>query len=202
VNVDRTKRSPDPRAERSRHLLQQALLELAAERPLSEISVSEVAAAATINRATFYAHYRHLDDVIVDALRREFDALGVAATQLGEQAAGELHDEVAPPSLVRLFTHLDERRALYQRVLGPDGSVRFISWMRDRSVEHVRLALELRGLESEDAVPVDVHADFITGGLLGVVTSWLDAEDPRDAPDMAQLVWRLLRALATGSRVD
>ena len=197
MSVHRVKRSADPRAERSRHLLQQALLELAAQRPLSQLSVSEVAEAATINRATFYAHYRDLDDVIVDALQYEFDSLASAATELGELAAGEHSRQEPPASLRRLFVHLDQHAALYRRVLGPDGSARFIAWLRQRATEHVLLALQM-GTGVPDDVPVELRADFVTGALLGVVEAWVGADPRRDPEELAALVWRMLRALALG----
>src|SRR5207247_5455899 len=47
----------DPRVKRTRKLLQDALLELLAEKSFDAISVHEIAERSTINRATFYAHY-------------------------------------------------------------------------------------------------------------------------------------------------
>lgn len=47
----------DPRIRRTRKLLQSALVELLKTRSFEEISVQEIAEAATINRATFYDHY-------------------------------------------------------------------------------------------------------------------------------------------------
>ena len=47
----------DPRIRRTRHLLQDALEKLLAEKDFEKISVQDVAEAATLNRATFYDHY-------------------------------------------------------------------------------------------------------------------------------------------------
>jgi AcrR family transcriptional regulator len=47
----------DPRTRRTRQLLQAALRELMRSKSLDEISVHDIAAAATVNRATFYDHY-------------------------------------------------------------------------------------------------------------------------------------------------
>ncbi len=48
----------DPRIRRTRGLLQEAFLQLLKRKPFEEISVQDVTEAATVNRATFYAHYR------------------------------------------------------------------------------------------------------------------------------------------------
>ena len=47
----------DPRMRRTKKLLQEALSDLLATREFDTISVQDIAEAATINRATFYAHY-------------------------------------------------------------------------------------------------------------------------------------------------
>lgn len=47
----------DPRIRRTRQLLQDALLQLLGSKPFDDISVQDIADAATLNRATFYDHY-------------------------------------------------------------------------------------------------------------------------------------------------
>jgi AcrR family transcriptional regulator len=47
----------DPRIRRTRQLLQSALATLMQTKPFDEISVQDIAEAATVNRATFYDHY-------------------------------------------------------------------------------------------------------------------------------------------------
>src|ERR1700758_2698691 len=47
----------DPRIRRTRVLLQQALEKLLKEKDFDRISVQDIAAAATVNRVTFYDHY-------------------------------------------------------------------------------------------------------------------------------------------------
>ena len=47
----------DPRVRRTRRLLQQALENLLKTKGFEELSVQDIADAATVNRATFYDHY-------------------------------------------------------------------------------------------------------------------------------------------------
>jgi len=47
----------DPRIRRTRQLLQGALLQLLGNKSFDDISVQDIADAATVNRATFYDHY-------------------------------------------------------------------------------------------------------------------------------------------------
>src|SRR6202142_2451845 len=47
----------DPRIRRTRQLLLDALRRLLAEKEFDKISIQDITEAATLNRATFYAHY-------------------------------------------------------------------------------------------------------------------------------------------------
>ena len=59
----------DPRIKRTRQLLQQALMELMAEKSFQAISVQDIAERATINRATFYAHFEDKYALLEYAIR-------------------------------------------------------------------------------------------------------------------------------------
>ena len=47
----------DPRVTRTQKLIRDALMTLLAEKPFAAISVQDIAERATVNRATFYAHF-------------------------------------------------------------------------------------------------------------------------------------------------
>lgn len=47
----------DPRVKRTRHLLEQAFWELLKEKSFQSITVQDITDLATVNRATFYAHF-------------------------------------------------------------------------------------------------------------------------------------------------
>lgn len=57
VTSEATPQTIDPRVQRTRELLQQALEKLLETKQFDKISVQEIADAATLNRATFYDHY-------------------------------------------------------------------------------------------------------------------------------------------------
>ena len=65
----------DPRVKRTRELIVRAFNELVAEKGHTGLTVQEIADRATINRATFYAHfndqYELFDHVISEAFRDE-----------------------------------------------------------------------------------------------------------------------------------
>ncbi len=62
----------DPRVKRTRRLLLQALAELMKERSFLSISVQDIAARATVNRATFYAHFEDKYAMFESLIREGF----------------------------------------------------------------------------------------------------------------------------------
>lgn len=62
----------DPRIRRTRHLLQEALRRLLEEKEFEKISVQDITDAATLNRATFYAHYPDKFALLEESIRVSF----------------------------------------------------------------------------------------------------------------------------------
>lgn len=103
----------DPRVKRTRKLLVDAFMALMVEKGFHAISVQDVAERATVNRATFYAHfedkYALMDWVVRDGFRQALQQrLGAAppftlanlhllAVTVCE-FLGEFHSHCAPPS--------------------------------------------------------------------------------------------------------
>src|SRR5712691_7035261 len=69
----------DPRVKRTRHLLQQTLLDLMREQSFTAITVQDLAERSTLNRATFYAHFEDKYDLL-DSIMREGVQQALAGT--------------------------------------------------------------------------------------------------------------------------
>jgi AcrR family transcriptional regulator len=86
----------DPRVTRTRKLIRDSLVSLLAEKSFESISVQDIAERATVNRATFYAHFPDkfalLDAVVredVAARLSEGDPLSVSNTRAMLLAVGK-----------------------------------------------------------------------------------------------------------------
>src|SRR6266487_1020083 len=65
-------KSVDPRVKRTRKLLQQAFLELFQEKGFASISIQDITERATVNRATFYAHFSDKYALLDSIIREQF----------------------------------------------------------------------------------------------------------------------------------
>ena len=70
-------KSMDPRVKRTRQLIQKAFFELLTEKDIGSISIQEITDRATVNRATFYAHFPD-KYALLDSIIREMFQQGLA----------------------------------------------------------------------------------------------------------------------------
>ncbi len=63
----------DPRVRRTRKLLQEALRSLFVEKPFASISIQDITERATVNRATFYAHYKDKKELAASVIKADLD---------------------------------------------------------------------------------------------------------------------------------
>lgn len=64
---------PDPRPERTRRQIVEALLSLMEKQPYQKIKISDITGMADIARQTFYLHFKRKDDVLLDYIDEVFD---------------------------------------------------------------------------------------------------------------------------------
>ena len=63
----------DPRVKRTRKLLERAFMELMSEKGFQSITIQDVTERATVNRATFYAHFEDKFDLLDSYIREQFE---------------------------------------------------------------------------------------------------------------------------------
>ncbi|MDN4472909.1 TetR/AcrR family transcriptional regulator [Demequina zhanjiangensis] len=175
----------DARVARTRARLQEALLELARERPASEVSISDIADRAGVNRSTFYQHYADRDTLLADALDAE---IAKAGAQLNHS---ELDPDVPPAVLVDFLSHISLNVDIYRQALTGAASGAVIVRMRARVSEMIRESAPAVGFEV-DRLPVDVMSAGVAGSVLGVITAWLEREPLEPPAVAAEWAWAAL----------
>jgi AcrR family transcriptional regulator len=176
----------DPRAERTRARLREALLDECAQRPLEEVSVAALVRRAGLSRATFYLHYTDLQALAVDACAEVVrDAVEALHAWRGTPAPA-----AAPPALTDFFTSLVPHTPLYRTLLREGGSGPLGELLHRELREYSRRERELAGAPAADLIASAVAATFA-----GVLADWLHGRIDASPETMASQVWRLLVSL-------
>src|SRR5437588_10655637 len=189
----------DPRVKRTRRLLMQAFTELAAEKDIRAITVQDIAGRATLNRATFYAHFRD-KDALLDAAFRE---------RTREMLSAKLTpaSPLTRDNLCSLFCIVCEilntmvRRC--PRSLGEDHRV-----VKKLAVQEELHAFILEWLQEglpdkrTQRFPLDALATLVSWSLFGASVEWASNPTKHSREAMvAQVVDLLLEGLRTSINV-
>lgn len=183
----------DRRIRRTRHLLRDAVLELAKTRDLTELTVQDITRQADVNRATFYQHYRDKDELVEETID---DLLDELFRECGPVLRGidRLRPDEVHPSVVAMFRQIGRRAELYRRLIGFGGSAHFMGRFQARAEELSLQALSfVRPPRGNDRIPAAARARFGAAATLGLIGYWLEHGQQESPATIAAWCWRLVR---------
>lgn len=160
--------SVDPRAERVRAKLRDAAFAMAHERPVDQLTVSDIVHRAGVSRQAFYQHFLDRDDAIAYAFAVAF------------ASATANVDEDPRTRIVALFDFAAEHRAMYRNVVPSVVTLRVLAAFRaELEPACEQIAAEARSVDGGD-LPRGSVAGFLVGGFVEVLRSWMDDDEATD----------------------
>ncbi|GHJ41485.1 TetR/AcrR family transcriptional regulator [Streptomyces sp. TS71-3] len=170
----------DPRITRTTKAFEQAIVDLAAQRPISQITVAELADRAGVTRATFYNRYNTPFDLLIQVLCADLErghALEDEQRDQGLSPARQLHHLATR----QVADHVERFMAVYRLALGDPAD----SGVYDVLVRHFsNYALAHMARRAPQGLPDDnrqVMAQFLAHGFAGAIRAWLN--DPSVTKD-------------------
>lgn len=166
--TDRT----DPRVTRTARACEQAIVELASERPISQITVSDLADRAGVTRATFYNHYTSPLDLLIRVLLTDLEhAHRLEDDRRAE--GGHSAAEMLRLSIVDVADHIERFKAAYRLAVHDpaDGGVyeALVCHFTDYGVAFIARC-------THPELPDTNHrviAQFVAHGFAGAIKAWL-----------------------------
>ena len=175
------KKTADRRVQRTRRMLQEALVELILEKGYEKITVQDIIDSADVGRSTFYSHFVDKEDLFLSG----FEAMKTTFEEhIGDSAA----TSQSPWEVIeKMFEHARSHQHVYKTLAGKQGGRIAMSHLEDYLTQvmsgHLRPAVS----SAEDAIPSEVVARFAVGAFMSMLTWWLDNDLPctaRRAADM------------------
>jgi AcrR family transcriptional regulator len=169
----------DSRIVQTRAALTKTVLELASERPISEIPVSEIARRAGVNRATFYNHYTSPGALLAAVITLELDKVRIQDHRLRE-APMDIDGDVTRQTVQNLVAFVQDNRRVFELALLQE---------RDAALHHaltshmeVSCRQHLARFRTGDVpVPdVGIVAHYVAEGIVGAIEAWLARPDVTD----------------------
>lgn len=189
----------DARQQKTLARLSATILDLASRGPVSEVTVSALAAAAGVHRSTVYEYAPSPAALLESVLRSELDALrteylvDVEPSDAGAAVVGVTR---------AVLRHVDDHDIIYRRGLGTESGAASLHAMLS---EHFQASIELLLHQHSLVVPADddmerrAIARYLADGTIGAIDVWLTRPRPRDVDAFLALVGRLTPAWWPGS---
>ena len=183
----------DRRIERTRKLLQMALVELINERDYDTITIQDIVDRANVGRTTFYKHYNSKDELFMSCHEAMISELHISV--LHSLSREELLSPQIPSEITLAYHHLEERRArLYPIFQGKDSQL-ILRQIRDRSSREIEANLATTFGEAKSIIPLDMLANYLAGAQIALMQWWLEKRRPHTAENLAR-TFHLLQSAA------
>jgi AcrR family transcriptional regulator len=181
----------DPRVIRTRALLHKAIIELITERGFDPITIQDITDRATLNRATFYLHYRDKNDLLFNV----FDEIIKGILPTPSRVFDPEHPQRAMPDMEHIFDHIAEYAGFYHALLGESGApfvvARFREYIEGLGMSWLQFLQPEQPDKENASAPFEIAANFIGSAYLGVIIWWLDNDMPYSSKYMADQMKRL-----------
>jgi len=182
----------DRRVQRTRELLQKALIELIGERGYDAITIQDIVDRANVGRTTFYLHYSSKDELFMSCHEVVLSEFHIGP--LHPLSREELLSPEAPPGMTSAYRHLEDARALLYPIFQGKDSLLILRRIRDWSAQEIEANLRAAFAEADSAIPFDVLANYLAGAQIALVQWWLEKRQPHTPENLAQTFHRLQRA--------
>lgn len=168
---------------RTNRVICEAFIDLLKHKPMEKISVRELCEAADINRATFYRYYMDLFDLYDRIVDDYFDRLFTHTVQEhGDQSSGKEHLETL---VLNALETIEAEKRLSDHLFNSSSS-RFVRKLAGQ-ISEVSIGHNPEDT-SEDALKLRYKLDFLSGGIVAIVTRWLRDDCRTDKTMLARIV--------------
>ncbi|MEK4027282.1 MULTISPECIES: TetR/AcrR family transcriptional regulator [Bacillaceae] len=191
----------DPRVVRTRRMLRDALVELIRERGYEKITVQDITNRATLNRATFYLHYRDKLDLLYQSSEEILNDLteSINSSFGGKEEFDFLNDQ-PNENFINLFEQISLNGELYKVFLTEKNMPHFTSCLMEVLVDFISKGMNI--MQPDDqmlTVPREIAVRYFAAAFLGVIVWWLEKDMPYTPKYMAT---QLMSIAIKGPYVD
>jgi AcrR family transcriptional regulator len=178
----------DPRIRRTRQLLQGALRNLLEKKEFDKISVQDITEAATLNRATFYAHYKDKFALLGELIRLTFLDL---LAQRGAKFDGGCSTafQVIILAVCDYLSELQKSHSFNQHQFEP--------FVEATVIDQIRIVL-LDGFQRhpmERNIPAEMIAATASWAIYGAVKQWINTSERVPAEEFVSVAVELVRPI-------
>lgn len=202
--------SNDPRAQRTRDLLRQSLIDGTTQKSFRNLTIRDITDGAGVNRATFYLHYEDKYDLLRDCANQLLDEIQQHAdlSSVFDPTGFNSLDQHRQRMKI-ILAHVQKHSEFYRAMFRGDGDQLFYNMFRDVASTWIKgqvmRVFEYRNLTLDEDL-IDMMVRFQSAGNFDVIGWWLeqDMRIPIDvmADRLAMVTMPPLISLLSGEAVE
>jgi len=176
--MDNTPARTDPRILRTRQLLKDSFIDLLQEVDIEKITVNRLAERATINRVTFYLHYRDIPDMLEKMADEMNEEIYRVLKKTPENPNSVEEEELT--MLVNLLEHIAEHAKFYKVILAKQTPI-FTDRLLKLLTELITAKIERMDGDSyylSAGIQKDIAIWYGSSALIGTIVAWLRNDLP------------------------
>ncbi len=154
----------DNRSKFTQGIIKNALIKLMSGQPLNKVTVSQLCAAASVNRGTFYNHFYDIYDVY-DSI--ESDLKNEVVEKLSRTKAYDYKNPFFREIMFMLYRNIDLVRIILLNKNDSSFLNQIISYVLDKYIKELP---ELYGGTPEKIAQI---CSYIVNGSLGIISDWV-----------------------------
>ena len=153
----------DRRVARTKRNIRNALLELTSKKSLNDITVTELAERADVDRKTFYNYYDTVTDVVNEMIREVTEEVRVLLAEKEQLTIEGI--------LIGLNEIMQKNTILYQQIA--TGTP--MSYLKESCKNILKQELKTAYYKNSglDTATFRIYSEYIASGIIGVYTDWL-----------------------------
>ncbi|WP_054025696.1 TetR/AcrR family transcriptional regulator [Bacillus sp. FJAT-28004] len=183
----------DPRVLRTRQLIRDAFIDLLQEIELEKITVNRITERATINRVTFYLHYRDIPEMLEKMADDMINEIHAILNDVRNESRSIDRDWSI---LVKMLEHIAENSKFYKVLLASQRIPLFTDRLMNLIVDIITIRSENRDNSSSTSaviVPKDIAIWYGSSAFIGTIVCWLRNDMPYTPQFLAKQLSLLFR---------
>ena len=183
-----TEAKPDRRILKTKRAIYEALVELMQKKKLNSITVTELAAAANINRKTFYTYYSTVNDVLDEGINELISSLKDLMYAMSED-----YNLLSPQTLFAFLNTIMSDADIARDLFASDNGNMLFNRLQKALQE--TLLKELIDNDIKMNVPPEQYpliSSFVAGGMISAYYEWITNPNQTSLDDMARTLTTLI----------
>jgi len=175
----------DRKTRYTRMVLQDSLLELMEQKPISKITIKELCEKADINRTTFYAHYTDQCDL----LRKIEDETLSWAEEMITTLLDQTDKNETINILERILQYFSDNRKHIKVLMSEQGDIDFQKQLL--TLIYSQCDITPSTAKNTDLVTKELYFIFVVNGSVGLIQHWLKNDLNKSVKEMTEIIYNM-----------